>query len=115
MNSQFTDFCHSIATLAEENSKLDFTPVRIDEGFITFDEYALHYIHDFDDSLHTISLYLLRGEETIQTNNQRPILIFKCLSEAWTCSQLPLNKNLSSKELAELCVHQLFDFACSES
>ncbi|HEY9754913.1 MAG TPA: hypothetical protein V6C97_07125 [Oculatellaceae cyanobacterium] len=111
MNREFSLFRHLLSSLAESDPNLDYTPVRNEEGFITFDEFACHYIHRESDAVPTVNLYLLKGEETISTKCDSPSFVYTWSGRAWTRSQAERAVSFSSEELANECIKRLFELA----
>ena len=98
------EFRDILATIAEADPDLDYTPVHSDEGFVTLDEYACHYIHHQNDSHATVRLYLLKGEETITSKCDNPSFIYHWNGKAWSCANAAGKPDLSSAALAKDCV-----------
>ena len=111
MNREFSQFRYLLSSLAESDPNLDYTPVRNEEGFVTFDEFACHYIHCELDSVPIVNLYLLKGEETISNKCDSPEFIYTWSGSAWTRRQEDHQVTLSTEELANECIKQLFDLA----
>jgi hypothetical protein len=111
MNRQFSQFRYLLSSLAEDDPNLDYTPVRNEEGFVTFDEFACHYILRELDSVPTVNLYLLKGEETITTKCDAPAFVYTWSGSAWTRRQEEHQVVFSSEELANECIRRLFELA----
>jgi len=111
MSSEYMEFRDELATLAEADPDLDYTPVHIDEGFITIDEYACHYIHHETDNFSIVRLYFLEGEETIMAKCDQPSFVYRWNGKVWTCSEFRGFPDLSGEDLARQCVHRLMDLS----
>jgi hypothetical protein len=107
MDDLYLDFRDALIELVDKDSNLDYTPVREDEGFITLDELACHYLHQEDEEHKTISIYFLNPTETIREKHGSPELVY-CLDGAnWTAVPSGKHPNVSSKELANMCIESL--------
>ena len=113
MNIEYLEFRDILATIVEADPQLDYTPVHNDEGFVTLDEFACHYIHHEENKQATVRLFLLKGEETITSKCDEPAYTYHWTGKAWSCPQSPAPE-LSSEGLAQVCLHHLFALAESE-
>lgn len=111
MGTEFTEFRDILATIAELEPEMDYTPVHSDEGFITLDEFACHYIHHQNDRFATLRLYMLRGEETITSKCDSPSAVYHWNGRVWTCPDFVGHPDLSSEDLARSCVRSLLELA----
>ncbi len=107
MNHPYLDFRDALIQLVEEDSNLDYTPVREDEGFVTLDELACHYLHQDEDEEETLSIFLLSATETIREKHGHPARVY-CLSGSdWTSVPSGKFPDISSKQLASECIDSL--------
>jgi hypothetical protein len=111
MNPEFLLFRNSLAIIAETKPDLDYTPVRHEEGFVSFDEYACHYIHRESDAQAIVQLFLLKGDETITTNCERPSFVYTWTGSAWTRTEFDETVAFSSEGLAGECIDRLLQLA----
>ncbi len=107
MNTEFMEFRDVLATLAESDPELDYTPVHADEGFVSLDVYACHYIHHQNDTHATIKFYLLEGEDTITSKCDEPSFVYHWNGSVWNCPDFVGRPPVSSANLAELCLNYL--------
>ena len=112
MNTEFMEFRDILATIAEAYPELDYIPVHSDEGFVTLDEYACHYIHREENKQATVRLFLLKGDETISSKCDRPSFTYYWTGTAWSCADS--TSKVTSEELANACLLHLFDLAKHE-
>ena len=108
MNDLYLDFRDALIEIVDRDSRLDYTPVREDEGFVTFDELACHYLHQQDDEeLETISIYYLNPTETIREKRENPERVYCRNGGMWTALQPDKYPDASSRQLANLCIDSL--------
>ncbi len=107
MNTEFIEFRDELATLAELDSDLDYTPVNVDEGFVSLDVYACHYIHHQNDDHATIRFYMLEGEDTISSKCDEPSFVYHSSGAQWSCPNFLGHPTVSSVKLAQMCLQYL--------
>jgi hypothetical protein len=111
MNTEFMEFRDVLATLAESDPDLDYTPVHADEGFVSLDIFACHYIHLENDHNPTIKFYLLENEDTITSKCDEPSFVYHWNGSVWTCRDSSGHPSVPSAKLAELCLTYLRELA----
>ena len=107
MNELYLDFRDALIELVDKDSSLDYTPVREDEGFVTLDESACHYLHQEDAEHETISIYFLNPEETIREKHGSPEHVYCLNGRSWTAMPSGELPDVSSQQLANLCIETL--------
>jgi hypothetical protein len=107
MDDLYLDFRDALIELVDKDSSLDYTPVREDEGFVTLDELACHYLHQEDKDQETISIYFLNPTETIREKHGCPEHVYCLDGASWSAVPSGKTPNVSSQQLANLCIKSL--------
>ncbi len=100
-----------LIALVDQNQELDYMPVTNDEAFVSFGEFAWHYLHNRDLAGETLEFYLLEPGETIRSKSEKATLAYKWNGLTWSAREDGAYPDASSKDLAFLCIENLLQAA----